>query len=153
MTCGAVRCRALPCCGAASCCAVLSNIQQYQVYVLCTRLFSFSSFELSRSPCFLPHAYYARIADQNVTPPTNTQHSTGQAPLHKQLLALSIRCSHKNHGPFLSAPFTCFSCIRPCARVACGVGRPRGGVLYDERRRLGYSRPCPPPLLQNCCIT
>ena len=34
-----------------------------------------------------------------------------------------------NHGPLLSAPFTCFSCILPCASVAGGVSRPRSGAL------------------------
>ena len=81
----AVRCRALRC-GAVSCCAVcfLSNIKQYRVqYVLlCTRyyfssllFFNIHVFDLSRSPCFFPHANYPRTADQNVTPVASTQHS------------------------------------------------------------------------------
>ena len=134
------------------CCAALcflSNLStscetKYQVpgtgmSVLCTGIFAFSSVDLSRSSCFLPHANYTRTADQNVTPPTITLHSAGQLALHKQLLALSIAVSAHaalgiinslfapNHGPLLSAPFTCFSCILPCANVAGGASRPRSG--------------------------
>ena len=76
-----VRCRALRC-GAVSCCAVcfLSNIEQYRVYyvLLCTDiLFSLflPVFDLSRRPCFFPHANCPGTADQNVTPITSTQHS------------------------------------------------------------------------------
>ena len=65
------------------------------MYGLCTRLFAFSPVDLSRSPSVFPYANYTRTADQNVTPPTSTQHSTGKLALHKQLLALSIRCSHQ----------------------------------------------------------
>ena len=104
--CRAVRWRALPCtavlCRAALC--FLSNIRQCQVYVLCTRLFAFSLVDLSRSPCVFPPANYTSAADQNVTPPINTQHSTGQLYLHKQLLALSISCSHQIMGPFFLPP-------------------------------------------------
>ena len=96
--CGAVRCGAVPC-PAVRCCVVLrcvvlrcalfraySSIRyetKYQVpgtgmYVLCTRLFPFSSVDLSRSPRFFPHADYTRTADQTVTPSTSTQHSTRQ---------------------------------------------------------------------------
>ena len=66
-----------------------------------------------------------------LTPPTSTQHSTGQLALRTQLLALSIRCSHQNHGPIFSAPFTCYKCILPCVSAAGGISRPRSGALVD----------------------
>ena len=34
-----------------------------------------------------------------------------------------------NRGSLLPAPFTCFSCILPCASVAGGVSSPRSGAL------------------------
>ena len=117
LRCRAVRCRAF--CPALRCCVVLpcalfrtfSNVRyetKYQVsgagmYMLCTRILAFSSVDLSVSN-FSPHANYTRTADQNVTPPTSTQHSTGQLALHLQLLASPIRCSHQIMGLFFLPP-------------------------------------------------
>ena len=137
--CRAVRCRALPyaavLCLAALC--FLSNIHQYQVNVLCTLRFAFFHFFISLGPhVFSLHANHTRTADQNVTPPTSTQHSTGQFGLHKQLLALQFAVRTKSWPP-LSTPFTGFIGILPCANVAGGVSRPRGGALapFTQQRR------------------
>ena len=40
-----------------------------------------------------------------------------------------------NHGPLISAPFTC-CCMLPCASVACGVSRPQDGALVVHTRHL-----------------
>ena len=109
----AVRCRAVPClvlpCAAVLCRAALcflSNVEQCQVLhvLLCPIFLAFSSLDLSRSPCFFPHANYTRTADQNVTPPTSTQRSKGQFALHKQLLAISNRCSQQIMGLLFLPP-------------------------------------------------
>ena len=96
----AVRCRALRC-GDVSCYAVL-YFEHRAVPVLQTRVVVFSSFFFffislisHGRPDLSRHANYTGIADQNVTVPTSTQHSTGQFVLHEQLSVLSNRCSHQ----------------------------------------------------------
>ena len=77
------RCRALSCaallCHAALC--VLSNIQQYQVYAC---VLFFLLFLISLGPHVFTPTRITPVhctADQNVTPPTSTQHSTAQGNL------------------------------------------------------------------------
>ena len=83
-------------------------------------------FDLSRSPCFSPHAKYPRTADQDVTPVASTAQlgTTGQFALHKQLLALSNRCSHQNMGLYFLPPLHVFSCILPRLRERSGRHQP-----------------------------
>ena len=129
--CGVVPCLALRC-GVVLRCALFRTYSSATGIRVVYSSFVFSTFDLSWSPCLFPRANYTRTADQNVTPPTSTQHSTGQFALHKQLLALSNRCSYQIMGIFLSAPYTCSSCILPCASVAGGVSRPRSGALVQK---------------------
>ena len=83
---------------------------------------------LSRSLIPPPPANSTRTADQNVTSSISTQHSAQhRAPINSSAQAtLGIINSlvAPNHGPLLSAPFTCFSCILPCASEAGGVQPP-----------------------------
>ena len=124
---GAVPCPALRCCAVLRCVffRTYSSTRyetKYQVpgiFVMCTCLFVFSSVDLSRSPKFTSHANCTRIVHQNVTSSTSTQrstaqhsaaqrstaqHSAGHFTLHKQLLTLSIRCSHQIMSLFLLPP-------------------------------------------------
>ena len=124
-------CRALHC-GAVPCRAVLSFEHRGVpgiIRVVAYSFFCFFSFDFSRSPCFSPHANYTRTANQNVSPPTSTQHSTGQFALHRQLLALSFRYLHQIMGLLFLPPLWWFSCILPCASVAGCVSRPRSAAL------------------------
>ena len=93
--CGAVWCRAMPCfafrCGAVPCCAVLYSNTLYQVscevpgtryrYVRAYSVFLLSSMiVLALGPLgVLFFAKCTRTADQNVTSPTTTLHSTGNS--------------------------------------------------------------------------
>ena len=105
-----------------------------------------SSIVLCRSSSCFFFASYARTADQTVTSPASTQHSTGQSPLYKSSLwhnqiAIYGSCT-KNHRSLLSAPFTLLSCNLPCATAAGGVSRPRSGalvILVAEIRKLGQN--------------
>ena len=76
---------------------------------VCTRLFAFFfDFALRLGPVrdFF-FANYTRIADQKVTSPTNTQHSTDRAISSVQVALGTIESLvAPNHGPLLSAPFT-----------------------------------------------
>ena len=82
---------------------------RYRYVRVCTCLFAFfGDFVLPLGPfrvCFFTN--YTRTADQNVTSPTNTQHSTDRATSSAQV-ALGIIKSRvaPSHGPLLSAPFT-----------------------------------------------
>ena len=173
--CSAVRCRAVPClvrcgavmcrpCHAVPCCAVccISNTQQYQISCekyqvpgaamnTRVRIVEQTSFcflhliVLSRSCLFF--ANYTRTADQNVASPTSTQHSTGQAALPKELLALPNRWMHHIMGllfwsrniwvpnrymheimGLLFWPRNIWVCF-PWASTAGGVSRPRSEAL------------------------
>ena len=136
-------------CGAVSCCAVLSfehsatpgtkRSTRYQVPV-CTCwvivFLLFLSVDLSRSPCFCPHANITRTADQNVT--RANKHTTQHREISFAQAALGIINSlfARNHGPLLSAPFTCFSCIILCAGVA--GSRPRSGALVELLTNIDF---------------
>ena len=109
--CSAVRCPALRCCVVLRCAFFQSysstrHETKYQVpgagmYVLCTRLFAFSSVDLSvpmLSPSRKLHPYCRSERD-------TSQHrafSSAQAAL-----GIIISLFAPNHGPLLSAPFTC----------------------------------------------
>ena len=60
--------------------------------------------------CFFPLANYNHTADQNVTSPTSTQHSTQHRPTisnsAQEALGIIYSLVAPNHGPLLSAPFT-----------------------------------------------
>ena len=85
----AVRCRALRCCVVL---CFLSNIEQCRVEYVLLRTFLFASCSYIRSltaPLFSPPR--TRTADQNVTPPTRTQHRKGNllctsSPWHYQII-------------------------------------------------------------------
>ena len=81
---------------------------------------------LSRSPCPPPpqksHVLPFRTWHQQAH---SRAISFAQAPLG----IINSLFAPNDHGPLLSAHFTCFSCILPCASVAGGVSRPRRGVL------------------------
>ena len=122
MPCGTVRCCAALCC--------LSYIQ-YQVscdvpgttyrYVPVYSCFSVLNCLSCLGPLhdtFLQ--IYTRTADQNVTSPASTQHSTGESG--QVALGIINSLGAPNHGPLLSATFTC-CCLLPCARVATSAAR------------------------------
>ena len=104
------------------------------------------------SPCPAPHANYTRIADQNVAPPTSTQHSTGQLALHKQLLALSIRCTHQIMGLFFLPPlYVLVAFLRersgrrqpPAERSPCIYHKHLSAVFFFLQRQLYYAYSVP----------
>ena len=76
-------------------------------------------------PIISSPANYTRTADQNVTSPTSTRHSaqhrTTVNSSAQAALGIINSLVAPNHGPFLLAPFTCFSCILPYASGAGGV--------------------------------
>ena len=82
---------------------------------------------------FSPPENYTRIVDQNATAPTNTHHSAQhRAAINncaQAVLGIINSLVTPNHGPLLSAPFTCFSCIFRCASEAGGISRPLNGAL------------------------
>ena len=107
---------------------------------VCTRLLVFLiDSPPSRSSSCPPPANYARTttttttttADQNVTSPTSTQHSTRQSQLrsssswHYQIVVAP------NRGPFVYAPFT-FSCMTSL-RERSGQRQP------PEERRICFT--------------
>ena len=88
-------------------------------------------------------ANYTHTADQNVTLPASTQHSTAQhstaqhsTAQHKPISSAQLALGGikllvaPDHGPLLSAFFT-FRCILPCASLAGGVSRTRSGPLVQ----------------------
>ena len=139
----AVRCGAMPHlalrCGAVSCCVVLSfeqtavtGMKRSTRYRYVRVVYSYFCFFFSRSlsvPLFLPprklHQHCRSERD------TANKHTAQHRAISSAQTALGITNSlfAPNRGPLLSAPFTCFSCIPPCASVAGGVSRPRGGAL------------------------
>ena len=84
---------------------------------------------LSRSPCPSPprkyHTYCRSERDINKHPAQRKAISSAQAPLGM----ITSLFAPKNHGPLFPAPFTCFSCILPCASVAGSFSRRRSGAL------------------------
>ena len=106
----------MPClalrCGSVSCCAVLyfEHTAVPGVYVLYIPfcLLVIHLIYLCRSPFIAPHANYTCNADQNVTPPTSTQHSTDRAICSAQAaLGIIKTLFAPKHGSLLSAPLTC----------------------------------------------
>ena len=124
-----MRCRVVLC-GAVLRCAVFRTYSTryratYQVprtgMYLCTRVFPF----LTACPAsvlftILFLQIYTRTTDQNVTSPASTQHSTGESG--QVALGIINSLGAPNHGPLLSATFTC-CCLLPCARVATSAAR------------------------------
>ena len=90
--CLALRCYVVPRC-AVLCCAFVLSFEHTATSGICVvYFFAFSSVDLSLSPCFFPNANYTCTVTANKR---TAHHSKGQFALHKQLLALSIRCSHQ----------------------------------------------------------
>ena len=90
--CLALRCGVLPCCSAVLCCAFFraystGNHAKYQVPVCtCILVVLLSSFDGPLSVLFMYFIFcFANYttADQNVTSPKNTRHSTGQSARHE----------------------------------------------------------------------
>ena len=115
----AVRCIAVHClrCGGEPCCAVLSfsSYTRHQVsrevpgtrYRYVRVYSSFSFLHLLSSPSV--HLAFFFLAFLHITPALLiTQHSTGQLPPHKYILALSNKyLVAPNHGSYLFAQLTC----------------------------------------------
>ena len=116
--CGAVSCPALRCCVMLRC--AFFRTYSSTRYTCCVLVFLLFLQLISLGHHFFPHANYT-TADQNVTPLTSTQRSTGQFSSAQTSLGIINSLFAPNYGPLLSAPFTCFNCILPCASVAGGV--------------------------------
>ena len=84
---------------------------------------------LSRSPSPPPlrkhHTYCRPEREINKHTAQRRAISSARAPLG----SITAPFTPNNHGPLLPPPFTCFSCILPCATLASGVRRPRSGAL------------------------
>ena len=83
---------------------------------------------LSRSRCFFPLANYTRTADQNVTSPTDTQHSaqrraTINSSAQAALDTINLLVA-PNHGPLLSAPFAYMPKLHSSLRERSGRRQP-----------------------------
>ena len=137
--CGAVPCPALRCCGVLlhAFFRTYSSTRyetKYQasgtgMYVLCTRLFAFSSFISLGPHVFSPTQITSGCCRSERD--TANKHTVQHRALSSAQAARDTINSlfAPNHGPLISSPFTCVSCILPCASVAGGVSRPRSGAL------------------------
>ena len=102
-------------------------------------------FDLSRSPCFFPHAKkHPHCGLKRDTANKRTaQHRQGNLLCTWSSWHYQIAGRAPIFSPLFSATFTCFICILPCARVAGGVSRAGSGALASiyRTRDACFGRP------------